>query len=76
MLIDQDQTRARITVQSDREMRHRVGGVSETEADSDDGVIMGIRHRKLAVHGVQFHPESFLGEHGRRMAENFLEEGR
>jgi anthranilate synthase component 2 len=46
----------------------------EILALSEDEVVMGIRHRQLQVHGVQFHPESFLGEHGRLMAENFLEE--
>ena len=35
--------------------------------------IMGVRHRELAVQGVQFHPESILTEHGHRMLENFLE---
>ena len=37
-----------------------------------DGVIMGIRHRTLPVFGVQFHPESFLSEHGPALAANFL----
>lgn len=41
-------------------------------AHCDDGVIMGIRHAWLPVHGVQFHPESFLGEHGLELAANFL----
>ncbi len=35
--------------------------------------IMGVRHRELAVEGVQFHPESILTEHGHRMLRNFLE---
>lgn len=35
--------------------------------------IMGVRHRELAVEGVQFHPESILTEHGHRMLKNFLE---
>lgn len=35
--------------------------------------IMGVRHRELAVEGVQFHPESILTEHGHRMLQNFLE---
>jgi anthranilate synthase component 2 len=42
-------------------------------ATSDDGEIMGVRHRRLAVEGVQFHPEAILTEHGRRMLGNFLE---
>jgi anthranilate synthase/aminodeoxychorismate synthase-like glutamine amidotransferase len=36
------------------------------------GVLMGIRHRELPVEGVQFHPESVLTEHGKRMLETFL----
>ena len=44
----------------------------EITAESEDGEIMGLRHRKLAVEGVQFHPEALLTEHGHRMLENFL----
>lgn len=39
----------------------------------DDGVIMGLRHRRLSIHGVQFHPESILTGEGRRILGNFLE---
>lgn len=39
-----------------------------------DGEIMGVRHRELAVQGVQFHPESILTEHGHAMLKNFLEQ--
>jgi anthranilate synthase component 2 len=46
----------------------------EITAWTDDGEIMGIRHRTLAVEGVQFHPESILTEHGHAMLKNFLEE--
>ena len=44
----------------------------EVTARSDDGEIMGVRHRELAVEGVQFHPEAFLTEHGKAMLANFL----
>ncbi|MFA5372222.1 MAG: aminodeoxychorismate/anthranilate synthase component II [Sideroxydans sp.] len=45
----------------------------EITAWTDDGEIMGVRHKTLAVHGVQFHPESILTEHGHTMLKNFLE---
>jgi anthranilate synthase component 2 len=45
-------------------------------AHSEDGEIMGLRHRSLAVEGVQFHPEALLTEHGHRMLQNFMEGGR
>jgi len=41
-------------------------------ARSEDGVVQGIVHRDVPVHGVQFHPESVLSEHGGEMARNFL----
>ena len=44
----------------------------EVTATSDDGEIMGVRHRELALEGVQFHPESILSEHGHAMLRNFL----
>ena len=44
----------------------------EVTAQSEDGEIMGLRHKKLAVEGVQFHPEALLTEHGHRMLENFM----
>ena len=44
----------------------------EITARTTDGVIMGLSHRRAPLHGVQFHPESFLGEHGARLIGNFL----
>ncbi|NBY70397.1 MAG: aminodeoxychorismate/anthranilate synthase component II [Betaproteobacteria bacterium] len=45
----------------------------EVTAWTEDGEIMGVRHRSLAIEGVQFHPESILTEHGHAMLKNFLE---
>jgi para-aminobenzoate synthetase component II len=44
----------------------------EVAARTDDGVIMGLRHREWPIHGVQFHPESILTEGGHRMLANWL----
>jgi anthranilate synthase component 2 len=45
----------------------------EVTAWTDDGEIMGVRHKELNIEGVQFHPESILTEHGHAMLRNFLE---
>ncbi|MFE4856131.1 aminodeoxychorismate/anthranilate synthase component II [Streptomyces sp. NPDC056670] len=47
-------------------------GELEVTARTEDGIIMGLRHRELPVEGVQFHPESVLTEHGHRMLANWL----
>ncbi len=45
----------------------------EVNARTAEGEIMGLRHRTLPIHGVQFHPESILTAEGKRMLKNFLE---
>ncbi len=45
----------------------------EITAETDDGVILGLAHRELPVHGVQFHPESIASEQGHALLKNFLE---
>jgi anthranilate synthase component 2 len=47
----------------------------EVTAWTDEGEIMGMRHRELPVEGVQFHPESILTEHGHALLKNFLDPG-
>ncbi len=44
----------------------------EITAETEDRVIMGLRHKEMEIHGVQFHPESILTEHGKDMLQNFL----
>ncbi|MCX8226271.1 MAG: aminodeoxychorismate/anthranilate synthase component II [Sulfitobacter sp.] len=45
----------------------------EITAELEDGTIMGLQHRELPLHGVQFHPESIRSEHGHKMLQNFLD---
>jgi anthranilate synthase component 2 len=42
-------------------------------AETDDRLVMGLAHKTLPVHGVQFHPESIASEHGHLILKNFLE---
>ncbi len=44
----------------------------EITAELEDGTIMGLQHRELPMHGVQFHPESIASEHGHALIDNFL----
>ena len=51
----------------------RAGFPAELEVTAETGdIIMGLRHKSLPIHGVQFHPESIASEHGHKILENFL----
>jgi len=52
---------------------HSLTDCLEISATSPDGLVMGLRHRTKKIEGVQFHPESILTEHGRKLLQNFLE---
>jgi anthranilate synthase component 2 len=52
--------------------RETIPDCLEITAWTDDGEIMGVKHKALAVEGVQFHPESVLTEHGHDLLNNFL----
>ena len=52
--------------------RETLPGSLELSAETDDGVLMGVRHRELPIEGVQFHPESILTREGKRLLANFL----
>jgi anthranilate synthase component 2 len=54
--------------------RESIPDCLEITAWTDDGEIMGVRHKTLRVEGVQFHPESILTEHGHALLDNFLKE--
>ena len=53
--------------------RDTLPDVIEITAETAEGEIMGLRHKTLPVHGVQFHPESILTTEGKRLLKNFLE---
>lgn len=53
--------------------RETMPDVLEITAETEEGLVMAIAHRHAPVHGVQFHPESILSEHGHRMLRNFLD---
>ena len=53
--------------------RDGLPGELNVTADTDDGLIMGLAHKTLPVHGVQFHPESIASEHGHLLLKNFLD---
>ena len=44
----------------------------EISAESPDGLVMALRHKELRIEGVQFHPESILTEHGKKLLQNFM----
>ena len=52
--------------------RESLADCLEVSATTPDGVIMGLRHRRLKVEGVQFHPESILTTEGKKLLSNFL----
>jgi anthranilate synthase/aminodeoxychorismate synthase-like glutamine amidotransferase len=54
-------------------VRHTVPDELEVSAWSEDGEIMGVRHRRLPIDGVQFHPESILTVEGKKLLRNFLQ---
>ena len=53
--------------------RDSLPGCLAITAETDDGTIMGLRHRDLPIHGVQFHPESIASELGHELLANFIE---
>lgn len=54
--------------------RASLNGALEISAETEDGLIMGVRHTKFPVEGIQFHPESFLTLEGGRLIKNWLED--
>ena len=56
--------------------KHSLPEVLEITSETEDGVIMGVRHKHYLIEGVQFHPEAELTEHGHKILKNFIEEVR
>ncbi|MEM1005627.1 MAG: aminodeoxychorismate/anthranilate synthase component II [Pseudomonadota bacterium] len=54
--------------------RESVPDCLETTAELEDGTIMGLQHKDLPIHGVQFHPESIASQHGHALLKNFLQD--
>jgi anthranilate synthase component 2 len=52
--------------------RHDLPAELRVNAETEDGLVMGLRHRDFPIHGVQFHPESIASDHGHDMLANFL----
>jgi anthranilate synthase/aminodeoxychorismate synthase-like glutamine amidotransferase len=52
--------------------RERLPDCLEVSATTPEGIIMGLRHRRMKVEGVQFHPESILTTEGKKLLQNFL----
>ena len=50
----------------------RIGHDLQVTARTEEGIVMGLRHRVFPIEGVQFHPESFMTEHGTAMIRNFF----
>ena len=53
--------------------RETLPAALEITAELEDGTIMGLQHRDLPLHGVQFHPESIRSEHGHALLQNFVD---
>jgi len=56
--------------------RETLPDVLEVTAWTDDGIVMGLRHKEYPVSGIQFHPESFMTEYGKEILKNFLEQAK